>query len=191
MKARAGLFVVGVWAVLLPACATHNRPTVYEDPSAMAVLSSTQNSAVHGVATFVRSGGVALVNVNMTGFKPNSTHGLHINESGDCTARDASSAGGQFNPTSSEHGALAGSHRHSGDLGNITTDGNGNVYSAFDVSDIAFGTGPDSIIGRGLIVHADSDDLKSQPAGNAGAHAAGGLITRNPDKMTYFKAAES
>ena len=191
MNARTGLFVAGVCAALLPACAAHNGPTFYEDPSAMAVLSSTQNSAAHGVATFVRSGGVALVNVNMTGFKPNSTHGLHIHESGDCSARDGSSAGGHFNPTSSEHGGPARSHRHSGDLGNITADENGNVYATFDISDIAFGTGPDSIIGHGLIVHADSDDLKSQPAGNSGARAACGLITRNPDKMTYPKAAAS
>jgi Cu/Zn superoxide dismutase len=59
------------------------------------------------------------------------------------------------------------------------------------VGDIAFGTGADSIIGRGLIVHADVDDLKSQPAGNSGVRVACGLITRNPDRMTYAKAGQS
>lgn len=191
MITPARLIFVGVCAVMLPACATHNGPTVYEDPSAIAVLSSTQNSSVHGVVTFVRSGGVAQVNLNMTGLKPNSTHGLHIHESGDCTARDASSAGGHFNPTSSQHGGANGSPRHSGDLGNVTADANGNINSSFKVGDIAFGTGQDSIIGRGLIVHAERDDLKSQPAGNSGARAACGLITHNPDKMTYSKAGKS
>jgi Cu-Zn family superoxide dismutase len=191
MMNPAKLIFICACAVMLPACATHNGPTVYEDPSAMAVLSSTQNNSVHGVVTFVRSGGVALVNVNMTGFKPNSVHGIHIHESGDCTARDASSAGSHFNPTSSEHGGPNRASRHSGDLGNIAADSNGNIYSSFEVGEIAFGTGQDSIIGRGLIVHADRDDLKSQPAGNAGARVACGLITRNPDKMTYAIAGKT
>lgn len=181
MTACASLF-------LLPACANHKQATVFDDPSAIVVLSPTQNSSVRGVATFIRSGNVARVNLNMAGFKPNSTHGVHIHESGDCSARDASSAGGHFNPTASEHGAPNGRPHHSGDLGNITADAKGQVYVLFDVSDIAFGSGQDSIIGRGLIVHADSDDLTSQPAGNSGPRAACGLVTRNADKMTYAKS---
>ncbi len=178
----------GLCAIMLPACAMFKSGTIYEDPSAMAVLSPTQGSSVHGAVTFVRTGGVALVNVNMMGFKPNSTHGLHIHDSGDCTARDASSAGGHYNPTSSAHGGLEGSSRHTGDLGNVVADSKGEIYASFKVGDVAFGTGQDSIIGRGLVVHADQDDLKSQPAGNSGAPVACGLITRNPDKMTYSKA---
>ena len=184
------LIVAGACAILLPACASRNGPTVYDDPSAMAVLAPTQNSSVRGVATFVRSGDVALVNVNMSGLKPNSTHGVHIHDSGDCTARDASTAGGHFNPTSSDHGAPNSKPHHSGDLGNITADAKGEVYAWFDVSDVAFGNGQDSIVGRGLIVHADADDLKTQPAGNSGARAACGLITRNSDKATYAKAGD-
>jgi Cu-Zn family superoxide dismutase len=172
--------------ILLSACS--NGPTVYQDPSAMAVLSSTQNSSVHGVATFVRSGGVAMVNLNMAGFKPNTVHGLHIHDSGDCSARDGSSAGGHFNPASAQHGGPGGSSRHIGDLGNITADANGEVLQTFNVSDVAFGTGTDSIVGRGLVIHADRDDLKSQPAGNSGARVACGLIVRNPDRVTYASA---
>ena len=78
--------------------------------------------------------------------------------------------------------------RHLGDLGNITADSKGVIYSSFEIGDVAFGTGPDSIIGRGLVVHAEKDDLKSQPAGNSGARVACGTITRNPDKRTYTKA---
>ena len=186
MTLSAGLIASGACMFLLPACATHT-PMVYEDPSAIAVLSPTQSSSVRDVATFVRSGSVARINVNVTGFKPDSTHGVHIHESGDCTARDASSAGGHFNPTASDHGAPNSRPHHSGDLGNITADANGRVYASFEVADIAFGSGQDSIIGRGLVVHAESDDLKSQPAGNSGARAACGLVTRNADKMTYAK----
>ena len=187
MTSSSKLIAMGLCAIMLPACASPKGGTIYEDPSAIAVLAPTQGSLVHGAVTFVRTSGVALVQVNMTGFEPNSTHGLHIHESGDCTARDGSSAGGHFNPTSSGHGGPKDSSRHSGDLGNITADSKGMIYSSSKIGDVAFGTGPDSIIGRGLVVHADKDDLKSQPAGNSGARVACGTITRNPDKMTYSK----
>jgi superoxide dismutase, Cu-Zn family len=188
MTRSSKLIAIGLCTIMLPACSMFKDATIYEDPSAIAVLSPTQGSSVHGAVTFLRTKGVALVNVNMTGFKPNTTHGLHIHESGDCTARDGSSAGGHFNPTSSGHGGPDGSSRHSGDLGNVTADSKGEIYSSFKIGDVAFGTGPDSIIGRGLVVHADGDDLKSQPAGNSGAPMACGMITRNADRMTYAKA---
>ena len=185
------LNAIGLCVTMLAACASHKGSTIYEDPSAVAVLSPTQGNSVHGTVTFVRTSGVALVNVNMTGFKPNSMHGMHIHESGDCTARDASSAGEHFNPTSAEHGGPEKASRHSGDLGNVTADSKGEIYASFKVGEIAFGTGQDSIIGRGLVVHAGADDLTSQPAGNSGARVACGLITRNPDRMTYSKAGDS
>jgi Cu-Zn family superoxide dismutase len=188
MTRSSKLIAIWLCTIMLPACSTFKDGTIYEDPSAIAVLSPTQGSSVHGAVTFLRTKGVALVTVNMTGFKPNTTHGLHIHESGDCTARDGSSAGGHFNPTSSGHGGPDGSSRHSGDLGNVTANAKGEIYSSFKIGDVAFGTGPDSIIGRGLVVHADEDDLKSQPAGNSGAPMACGMITRNADRMTYAKA---
>ena len=156
----------------------------------MAVLSSTQSSSVHGVVTFLRTAGSTRIKANLSGFKPNTSHGVHIHEKGDCAARDAASAGEHFNPTSSLHGSPSTMPHHGGDLGNITADSKGDVYATFDIEDGAFGTGADSIIGRGLIVHADKDDLKSQPAGNSGARFACGLITRNTDKMTYAKAGQ-
>src|SRR5258706_16139737 len=140
------LALIGLCAVILPACATHNGATIYEDPSAMAVLSSTQGSSVHGVATFVRADGVAMVNVNMSGFKPNSIHGVHIHESGDCTARDGSSAGGHFNPTSSDHGGPGGGPPPSGHLRNITAEAEGEVYGTLEVADISLGDVAGSIL---------------------------------------------
>jgi Cu-Zn family superoxide dismutase len=191
MISSSKLIVVACCVLMLPACALHKGGTIYEDPSALAVLSPTLGSSVHGAVAFVRTDKIALVQVNLTGFKPNSTHGLHIHESGDCTARDGSSAGGHFNPTSSAHGGPQGASRHSGDLGNVTADSMGGVYASIELGDVAFGNGQDSIIGRGLVVHADQDDLTSQPAGNSGARVACGMITRNPDKMTYAKAGQS
>jgi Cu-Zn family superoxide dismutase len=176
--------------VILPACANRNGPTIYDDPSAIAVLSATPGGSAHGVVTFLRKGGATLVNANMSGFKPNSTHGIHIHQRGDCSARDGSSAGDHFNPTSSQHGGPSATQHHGGDLGNITADAKGEVYTSFDIDDGAFGTGDDSIIGRGVVVHADRDDLNTQPAGNSGARIACGAIIRNADRMTYAKASD-
>jgi len=180
--------VIGLIFTMLSACQLRTAATIYDEPSAIAVLAGTQGSPVRGMVTFVRKGGATLVNANITGFKPNSTHGMHIHEIGDCSARDASSAGAHFNPTSTEHGAPTAAKHHGGDLGNVTADSKGEVYTSFEITDGAFGTGPDSIIGRALVVHVDKDDLTSQPGGNAGARAACGVITRNPDRMTYPKA---
>ncbi len=173
---------------MLTACQFHQRPTIFDDPSAMAVLSPTSGSSAHGVVTFVRKGdGTTLVTANLSGFKPDSLHGMHIHERGDCSARDASSAGDHFNPTGSAHGAPESAQHHAGDLGNVEANHAGQVYEIFEVPDGAFGTGEDSIIGRGLIVHAERDDFSSQPAGNAGARLACGMITRNPDRMAYVQ----
>lgn len=181
-----GWLVVVTCGLMLPACAGNdNGGTRYEDPSAMAVLEPTQGSMVRGAVDFVRKGGAVLVTANLSGFAPNSTHGIHIHEIGDCTARDAASAGAHFNPTSSDHGGTTGSKRHGGDLGNLTADANGNIAATVKVDgDIAFGNGADSIVGRGLVVHANPDDLESQPAGNSGTRLSCGVITRNPDRKT-------
>ncbi len=181
-----GWLIAAACGLMLPACAGHDKGgTRYEDPSAMAVLEPTQGSTVRGAVDFVRKGGVVLVTANLSGFSPNSTHGIHIHEIGDCTARDGASAGPHFNPSSSDHGGTAGSKRHGGDLGNLTADDKGNIAATVVVDGgLAFGNGTDSIVGRALVVHANADDLKSQPAGNSGARIACGVITRNPDRKT-------
>ena len=111
---------VGVGAAVLTACHINNGPTVFDDPSAIVVLAATPGSSVHGVVTFVRSGDATQVNANLSGFKPNSTHGMHVHELGDCSAHDASSAGEHFNPEPSQHGAPGAPEHHAGDLGNVT-----------------------------------------------------------------------
>ncbi|HEX4985881.1 MAG TPA: superoxide dismutase family protein [Burkholderiales bacterium] len=172
-------------AVLLPACSS--GPAFYDDPSAIAVLDATQNNPVHGVVTFVRvkDKDLAQVNVNMAGFRPSTAHGLHIHEYGDCTARDAASAGAHFNPGAADHGGPDGGPLHAGDLGNVVADDRGNVYASLKVPGIAFGSGGDSIVGRAIVVHAVADGYKTRPAGNSGARLACGTITRNADRRAY------
>ena len=170
-------------AALLAACA-HNGPTLYDDPSAIAVLQATTGSSVHGVVTFVRMAQATLVNANFSGFMPNTRHRIQLYERGDCTARDASSAGEPFTP------ARGGSRQHTGDA-NITADANGQVYETFEMSDGSFGTGEDSIIGRGLVVLAAPGEASAAPGAQAPARQACGVITRNSDRTTYARAAPS
>jgi Cu-Zn family superoxide dismutase len=81
------------------------------------------------------------------------------------------------------HGGLSSEKRHAGDLGNLQADANGYAEASVEVSGITLGADANSIIGRAVIVHASPDDLATQPAGNAGARVACGLISKNPDKI--------
>ena len=174
--ALIGLFV------LLPACS--NMSSMFARKlSATAVLAPTKGNSVSGTVNFIQKGEVVLVEAKITGLSANGTHGIHIHEKGNCSAADASSAGGHFNPSGAKHGGTVGAVRHGGDLGNLRADANGFAQASMEVTGITLGTDPNSIIGRAVIVHGGPDDLKSQPAGNSGPRVACGLISKNPDKV--------
>lgn len=152
---------------LATACAAQSK-------TAKAVLKPTQGNAVSGTVTFAQEAGGVRVVAEVTGLTPGD-HGFHIHEKGDCSAPDASSAGGHFNPGGHKHGAPDAAERHAGDFGNLTADASGHAhYNRLD-KQIKLG-GPDTIIGRGLIVHEKVDDLQTQPTGNAGGRVACGVI---------------
>jgi Cu-Zn family superoxide dismutase len=141
---------------------------------AVAVLHATQGNSVEGKATLSKAEGGVKVNVHVTGLTPGK-HGFHIHEFGDCSAADGASAGGHFNPSSESHGAPGDAQRHTGDLGNIEANAEGVADLEYIDSRAAF-DGANSILGRGVIVHAGADDLKTQPTGNAGGRLACGVI---------------
>jgi Cu-Zn family superoxide dismutase len=118
------------------------------------------------------------VSGNVSGLRPNGEYGFHIHEAGDCSSGDGMSAKGHFNPYGKPHGQAGSSERHAGDLPSLKSDGNGNASVSADVDIITVAPGPASIVGRGLIVHAQPDDYKTQPTGNAGARSACAVIQR-------------
>ena len=141
---------------------------------AVAVLHPTQGGNVSGTVTFTKVNGGVHVVADVEGLTPGE-HGFHVHEFGDCSAPDATSAGGHFNPDGNLHAGPGAKHRHEGDLGNITADANGKAH--YDVVDTQLSfDGRHSIIGRSVIVHEKADDLKTQPTGNAGARVACGVI---------------
>jgi Cu-Zn family superoxide dismutase len=88
------------------------------------------------------------------------------------------SAKGHFNPFGKPHGHPKSSERHAGDLPSLRADASGNVKLDSELDLITVTQGQASVVGRGLIVHADPDDYKTQPTGNAGARVACAVIQR-------------
>ncbi|MES2103907.1 MAG: superoxide dismutase family protein [Pseudomonadota bacterium] len=161
-------------AIAVTGCASMQAPS----PAAEAAMKATQGNSVNGTVSFVQKGEQLLVEARLEGLTP-GLHGFHIHEKGDCSAPDASSAGGHFNPSGKQHGDPAHAEHHGGDFGNLTADANGKALLQLSIptSQITLvKDAPNSIIGRGLIVHADPDDYMTQPTGNSGKRLACGVI---------------
>ena len=141
---------------------------------AIAVLQSASGSHVTGTVTFTKTDDGVRVVADVVGLTPGE-HGFHIHEFGDCSAADATTAGGHFNPGKHPHAGPDEEMRHEGDLGNLTADASGKAHYERTDKKLKF-SGEDSIIGRSVIVHEKVDDLKTQPTGNAGARIACGVI---------------
>ena len=154
----------------LAACAT-------TQPMVSATLEPRSGSNATGTVSFRDLGnGDVEVRVDITGTTPGQ-HGFHIHETGDCSAPDATSAGPHFNPTNMNHGAPSTGMHHAGDFGNLTADANGVIRTTFRTRWISLDSSPTSAIGKAVILHEKADDLTSQPAGNAGARIACGVVT--------------
>jgi Cu-Zn family superoxide dismutase len=142
----------------------------------VAELHPASGSQVSGTVTFTQHGDRVTVVADVQGLPPNSSHGFHIHERGDCSAPDASSAGGHFNPENHPHAGPNSPMRHAGDLGNLEANANGRAYKRMVLDNISLGSAANSVMGRGVIVHEKLDDYTTQPTGNAGARIACGQI---------------
>jgi Cu-Zn family superoxide dismutase len=147
----------------------HNEPPL--PTNSVAVLSPTKGQDVHGVIALNQAANGVEIIGEITGLTPGK-HGFHIHEFGDLRSDDGSSAGGHFNPDMHPHGSPQDPRHHAGDLGNITADQNGKAMVKMTMP----GLRVHFIIGRSIVVHGKADDLKSQPAGDAGPRVAVGVI---------------
>lgn len=142
--------------------------------SASATIAPLGGSSVNGRVTFTQVGPKVRVRAQVQGLTP-GLHGFHIHERGECVA-DGTSAGGHFNPHGSQHGPASGARRHGGDMGNLNADAQGRATLELELEDVSVGGSIGDIIGRSVIVHADPDDLTSQPTGNSGRRVGCALI---------------
>ena len=126
-----------------------------------------------------KQGGVAI----KTDFRnlPAGEHALHIHQNAKCDAPAFTSAGGHFNPDMKKHGLDNPEGPHAGDMPNFTAKANGTAKVTIVDPRVNLGDDNHSIFSNGgtaLMVHAKADDLKTDPAGNAGDRIACGLITK-------------
>ena len=168
---KTTLITVAV-AVLLAGCQT----SAQTGPRATAKLEPTKGNTASGDATFEQRGSRVRVVIVVQGLKPGQEHGIHIHEVGDCSSGDGMSTKGHFNPFGKPHGNPSGPERHAGDLPALKagTDGRARIDIELDIITVTAGSA--SVVGRGLVVHADPDDYKTQPTGNSGARIACGVI---------------
>jgi Cu-Zn family superoxide dismutase len=173
---RNNLYSLGIlFAGLLGGCATMGGG----EPRATAQLQPTRGNNVSGNVTFTQKGDKVVVVANVAGLKPNQEHGFHVHDKGDCSSGDGMSAAGHFNPKGSPHGHYSTQARHAGDMPNLKADASGNASMSAELDIVTVSEGPTSVVGRGVIVHVQPDDYKSQPVGNAGARIACGVIQKS------------
>lgn len=148
--------------------------------SASVTLEAKSGSGAGGRIAFVADGDVVRLSGQLSGLQAGTEHGFHVHEGGDCSAPDASSAGGHFNPAAQPHGdSTSGGPYHLGDMPNVTADADGNATVDALLTGAELGTGSATdVVGKALVVHAQRDDYTSQPAGDAGARIACGVITQ-------------
>ena len=166
-------YALAASALLLGACATTPEN---EGPYGVATMNPASGSKVEGSVTFtqIRKDRVR-VTADLAGSTP-GPKGFHIHEKGDCSAPDAMSAGGHFNPMKQKHASIP-AVGHAGDMGNITFDASGKASLTLVLDGISLSPdSPTNIIGRAVVVHAQRDDLITDPTGNAGGRVACGVI---------------
>lgn len=140
-------------------------------------LLPAQGGQVSGALDLVAGEGAVTLTGLVTGLKPESEHGFHVHEKGDCTSADFKSAGEHFNPTSEPHGNPSTPPHHLGDIPNIKANAEGKADINVRLEGATLGDkGPNDIVGKAVVVHDKVDDYKTQPAGDSGDRIACGAI---------------
>jgi Cu-Zn family superoxide dismutase len=122
-----------------------------------------------------------IIQLDLSGLKPNSLHGFHVHEAGDLSEKCTSMCA-HFNPYGKTHGCPGMKERHVGDLGNIQANAKGKAKYSFQDNIIRLRGNKCNIIGRGLIIHENEDDCglggdaESLKTGNAGKRIACAVI---------------
>jgi len=142
-------------------------------------LLNTKGAPV-GTATFSEKSNGVQLDLKVSNLPP-GLHGFHIHAVGKCEAPDFASAGPHLNPEGKQHGWDNPLGHHLGDLQNLNVGPDGKANVRVLVPGVTLGEGANSLFhegGTALVIHAKPDDGKTDPAGNAGARIACGVIMR-------------
>ncbi len=168
MLVRAFSPVLTLGTLLAAATASHSATAALRDAEGKQVGTATFTSAKSGVN----------VQVVVAGLPPGK-HGIHLHAAGKCVPPDFKSAGGHFNPGAKQHGLHNPQGAHAGDLPNLVVGEDGAAKASFTAKGATLAEGAGSLLGpdgAAIVIHADADDEKSDPAGNSGARIACGVI---------------
>ncbi len=171
MAARFSVPLALILAALVVAAAS---------PAARAVLKDAQGNAV-GTATFSPGKGGVKIAVQVAGLPP-GRHGIHIHAAGKCEPPDFKSAGSHLNPLGKKHGLHNPEGSHAGDMPNLLVGDDGKARATFTAKGVTLGEGDGSLFGpagTALVIHADPDDERTDPAGNSGARIACGVVEKS------------
>ncbi len=158
-------------------CHKHKTHTMQEDVLAKANMQGKSGQNVSGHVLLRQTDEGVSMSLDLQGLPANSTHAFHVHQTGDCSAPDAKSAGGHFNPDNHDHGAPSQDDVHAGDMGNIQSDAQGRVQTTLVNDRInLYKADNHSVLNRALIVHATEDHFDVQPSGNAGPRVSCGVI---------------
>jgi Cu-Zn family superoxide dismutase len=175
---RTALATLALTFLICAACA--HAP----QPMAATIMAPLGTSTAQGHVHFQQqSDGNVQVTADLTGLPPNSTHGFHVHDKGACT-NYGNDAGPHYNPTNAPHASPDAASHHAGDFGNVTADDKGEVHTTFTTRSISVG-GTNDVVGHAVILHANPDDLTTQPSGNAGARVACGVVEAMAGEMHH------
>ena len=137
------------------------------------------SGAVAGTVVIVATGDTVTINVTAIGLAEGA-HGVHLHTIGTCDGPAFASAGGHLNPHAKQHGSANPAGSHLGDLPNLVIDGYGAGTLTAKLSDgrTAVEAALYDADGSALVIHADSDDYKTDPSGNSGPRIACAVLQR-------------
>lgn len=144
---------------------------------ATAAMTNSDGNSVGTVALEQGAQGT-LLHARLTNLPP-GTLAIHVHETGTCEAPDFTSAGGHYNPTDQAHGFLAEDGYHAGDLPNIHIPESGTLEVEHFSERLKLDDDLFDEDGAAIVIHADADDYRTNPAGDAGARIACGVVERN------------
>jgi len=177
MRIKGYVLALAPLALVLGCASSKSSTTAAPPPGprATATIEARSGSTLSGTAVFTPTAGGVHIVVEVSN-APQGIHAVHLHEKGDCSAPDATSAGGHFNPTGMAHGSPDAPAHHAGDFGNMTVGEDGHGRLELDSTMLTITPGDRSVVGHAIVVHAKADDMQTQPTGNAGGRIGCGVV---------------